>query len=67
MIKPFLNILNHLYDVKRDITFTDGTGLDNFGLSLALMAFEQRGNFIVSYLLRSGPRCKRSHLKDRPI
>ena len=76
-------IKNYLKDLNQTIDFIymmlnalirshgDGTiagkGRENFGLSLAFIAFEKRGNFIVSYLLRSGPRCKRSHLKERPI
>jgi hypothetical protein len=40
----------HLYG---DVTIA-GEGLQNFGLSSALRAFEQGGIFIVSYLLSHG-------------
>jgi hypothetical protein len=49
-----------------DVTIT-GDGLQNFGLSLALRAFEQGGSLSCHTCYDTGPRFFRSHPKDRPI
>ena len=64
MIKPFLKGMNQTVDLIEMLLNAlirshgdgtiDGKGREHFGVSLALITFEQKGNFtsIVSYLLR---------------